>query len=66
MFLYIIEMLIPKLPEVCTYLIINCLIATIPKHVKLYNTVKFREYLLDYFSELFTGIRITNSRMNRG
>ena len=59
------DTLMPKLPEVCLYLLINCLSSSHPKHNRIYSTIKFREILLDYFSELFTGIRLSNSRINR-
>ena len=58
-------MLFPKLPEVCLYLIINCLLASHPKHSRIFSTTRFRELVLDYFSEIFTGIRLSNSHINR-
>ena len=58
-------MLFPKLPEVCLYMLINCLQSTHPKHGRVFGTIRFREIVLDYFSEVFTGIRLSNSHVNR-
>lgn len=59
------DMLSPKLSELCTYMLINSLGASIPKHNRVYGSIKFREILLDFYSELFTGIRLSNSHLNR-
>ncbi len=59
------DILLPRMPEICTYMVINCLLSSHPKHSRLYNSCQFREILLDYFSELFTGIRLSNCRLHR-
>ena len=59
------DILLPRMSEICTYMVINCLLSSHPKHGRLYNSFTFREILLDYFSELFTGIRLSNCRLNR-
>ena len=59
------DILLPRMPEICTYMVINCLSSSHPKHARLYNSCTFREILLDYFSELFTGIRLSNCRLHR-
>ena len=56
----------PKMPEVLTYMVVNCLHTGVPKHYRMYNSVRFREILLDYFAELCGGIRLTSVRSGRG
>ena len=53
------------LPSFLILQVINCLSSSHPKHNRLYNSFTFREILLDYFSELFTGIRLSNCRLHR-
>jgi hypothetical protein len=52
------------LEQVCTYMLISCLGYSHPKHSRIYCTIKFREILLDYCSELFTGKLRRNSPQN--
>ena len=59
------DIFMPKLPEVMTYLLINCLHSGIPKHYRMYNSLRFRELTLDYFGEMYTGIRSTSTHTNR-
>jgi hypothetical protein len=55
----------PKMPEVLTYMIVNCLHTGQPKHYRMYNSFRFREIILDYFAELTGGIRLTSVRVGR-
>jgi hypothetical protein len=55
----------PKLPEVMTYMVVNCLHNGEPKHYRMYNSVRFREILLDHLSELYGGIRLTDCTVGR-
>ena len=59
------DTLLPKMAEICTYMAISCLSTSHPKHNRLYSSMKFRELLLDYFSEIFTGIRLSSCRLQR-
>jgi len=59
------ESLFSKFPEVLTFLVTNALHVSIPKHSRMYGTCRFKEILLDYFSELFTGLRPSNCRHGR-
>ena len=43
-----------KFPEILFYMVINGLLAAIPKHHRIYNSVKFREILLDFMLELIS------------
>jgi len=56
---------LPKLPEVMTYLVVNCLHTGIPKHYRMYNSIRFREILLDWFSEMYGGFRLSSCRSGR-
>jgi hypothetical protein len=47
------------------YMLINCLQSTHPKHARVFGTIRFREIMLDYFSEVLMGIRLSNSHINR-
>jgi hypothetical protein len=59
------DMLFSRLPELLSYMSIQALIATIPKLSRVFNSVKFRELLLDWFTELINGIKITNCHIDR-
>jgi hypothetical protein len=59
------DLFFSRLPEVTMFLVIQSLQTAYPKHHRLYNTVKFREIILDWCTELLWGIRITNSHANR-
>jgi hypothetical protein len=59
------DMLFSRLPELLSYMSIQALIATIPKLSRIFNSVKFRELLLDWFTELINGMKITNCHIDR-
>lgn len=46
-----------KLPEIMCYMIVCALQTAVPKFYRLYNSVKFREIILDWALELTGGIR---------
>jgi len=54
-----------KLPEALTFMIISALHSSLPRHNRVYNSVKFRTLLLDWFAELICGIRPCNLRNSR-
>lgn len=54
-----------RLPELLCYMITNSLLSMAPKSSRVFFSVKFREVLLDWLSELIYGIRITNSKYDR-
>ena len=54
-----------KLPEITTFMIIEALHTSTPKHYRVYNSIKFREILLDWNSELLSGIRLSNVKTGR-
>jgi hypothetical protein len=58
-------MFFTKLPELLTYMIINTLQTTAPKHNRVYNSFKFRDIILDWTSELVSGIRPCNAKLHR-
>lgn len=53
-----------KLSELLTYMIVNALRTSYPKHHRICQSIKFREILLDWLNELLSGIRNTNCRIN--
>jgi hypothetical protein len=53
-----------KLSEILTYMIVNALRTSYPKHHRICQSIKFREILLDWFNEVLSGIRNTNCRIN--
>lgn len=59
------DMFFTKLPELLTYMIINTLQTTAPKHNRVYNSFKFRDMILDWTSELVSGIRPCNAKLHR-
>jgi len=59
------DMFFTKLPELLTYMIINTLQTTAPKHNRVYNSFKFRDIVLDWTSELVSGIRPCNAKLHR-
>ena len=59
------DMFFTKLPELLTYMIINTLQTTAPKHNRVYNSFKFRDIVLDWASELVSGIRPCNAKLHR-
>lgn len=54
-----------KLPEITAFMVIEALHTSTPKHYRVYNSVRFREILLDWGSELIGGIRLSNCRANK-
>lgn len=54
-----------RLPELLCYMITNSLLSMAPKSSRVFYSVKFREILVDWVSELICGIRITNSKFDR-
>lgn len=59
------DIFLPKLPELLIFMVINALQAALPKHQRLYMSVKFREILLDWTGELFNGMRGSSSKVGR-
>ena len=59
------DVFLPKLPELMCFMIVNALQAALPKHQRVFNSVKFRELLLDWATELVGGIRSMNTRTGR-
>jgi hypothetical protein len=58
------DLFFTKLSEILTYMIVNALRTSYPKHHRICQSIKFREILLDWFNELLSGIRNTNCRIN--
>ena len=54
-----------KLPEILTYMVISALHSSMPKHHRLYNSIRFRSIVIDWACELVTGIRPVNTRANK-
>lgn len=54
-----------RLPDLLFFMIINSLQTSMPKHARVYNSVRFREILLDWINELVGGIRLTHPQHNR-
>lgn len=54
-----------RLPELLCYMLINSLHSCNPRQSRVFNSVKFRELLLDWLSELIGGIRLTNCQSDR-
>lgn len=59
------DILFRRLPELLCYMIVGSLHASAGKHGRLYNSIRFREVMLDWLSELIGGIRITNCIRDR-
>lgn len=59
------DLFFEKLPEITSFMIIEALHTSTPKHYRVYNSVRFREILLDWGSELIGGIRLSNPRTNK-
>lgn len=59
------DALFVKLPEVLTFMIVSALHSSLPRHHRVYNSVKFRTLLLDWFAELICGIRPCNLKSSR-
>jgi hypothetical protein len=54
-----------RLPELLCYMLINSLHSVNPRQSRVFNSVKFREVLLDWLGELVGGIRLTNCQSDR-
>lgn len=54
-----------KLNEILTYMVVNALRTSFPKHHRICQSIKFREILLDWYNELLYGIRTTDCHVNR-
>ena len=59
------DLFIPKLPELLCFMAINALQAAQPKHQRLYMSVKFREILMDWGTELFGGVRQSQTKVGK-
>lgn len=59
------DILFIKLPEALTFMIVSALHSSLPKHHRIYNSIKFRTLLLDWFAELICGIRPCNLKTSR-
>lgn len=59
------DLLFYRLPELLTYMTLQALLSTIPKLARVFNSTKFREVILDWFTELINGMKITNSHHDR-
>lgn len=59
------DMLFIKLPELLCYMLVNSLHSCNPRQSRVFNSIKFRELLLDWLSELIGGIRMTNCQSER-
>ena len=57
--------LFKRLPELLCYMLVNSLHSCNPRQARIFNSVKFRELLLDWLSELIGGIRLTNCQTDR-
>ena len=57
--------LFKRLPELLCYMLVNSLHSCNPRQSRVFNSVKFRELLLDWLSELVGGIRMTNCQSDR-
>ena len=59
------DVLFSRLPEVLGFMVVNVLLASCPTHYRLFNSVTFREILLDWCSEILCGIRFSNPHNER-
>ena len=59
------DIFMPKLPEVMLYMLVNCLHSGMPKHYRMFNSLRFREIVIDHFGELYAGIRPTSISTGR-
>ena len=60
------DLLIPKMPELLCFMSINALQAVAPRHQRLYMSGRFREILIDWGTELFGGMRQSQTRCGKG
>ena len=54
-----------RLPELLCFMIINSLHTSTPKQARLFNSIKFREILLDWINEMIGGVRMIDVKKNR-
>lgn len=59
------ELFFQRLPEVLAFMVVSSMRTSIPKHHRLCQSSRFREILLDWFSEILGGLRFSNCRTNR-
>ena len=59
------DILFLRLPEILCFMIIPCLHANLPSFSRIFNSVKFREIILDWISELVGGLRIADSKKDK-
>ena len=59
------DLLLCRLPEVITFMLIQSMQTALPRHHRVYNAIKFRELVIDWCTELIWGMRLTNSHTNR-
>lgn len=59
------DLLFKRLPELLCYMVANSLQSCAPRNSRVFNSCGFREILLDWFSELVGGLRLTNCRSGR-
>jgi hypothetical protein len=59
------DILLSRLPEVVHFMVLQALQTALPRHHRLYSSVRFREIMLDWCTELIWGMRTTNCRANR-
>lgn len=59
------DVFLPKLPELICFMIINALQAAVPKHQRIFNSIRFRELIIDWSTELVGGIRNINTRVGK-
>jgi hypothetical protein len=48
-----------RLPELLCYMLVNSLLSVSPRQARVFNSVQFREILLDWLGELIGGIRVS-------
>ena len=59
------DILLSRLPEVVHFMVLQSLQTALPRHHRLYGSIRFREIMLDWSTELIWGLRVTNCRSHR-
>lgn len=54
-----------RLPETLGFMLINALSTATPKHNRIFNSIHFREILLDWCAEVICGMRFSNCHADR-
>lgn len=54
-----------RIPEVLGFMLVNALLTSSPKYHRLFNSLRFREILLDWCSEVMVGLRFSNLHAGR-